>query len=49
MSAVDSFRSAVKLANEMKVAIVVMDPDGIWQSQWGDLSREEDGDEPAGP
>jgi hypothetical protein len=49
MSALDSFRSAVKLANEMKVAIVVMDPDGIWQSQWGDLARYEEGDdEPAG-
>ena len=27
LPALDSFRSAVKLANEMKVAIVVMDPD----------------------
>ena len=36
----DSFRSAIKLANEMKVAIVVLDPHGIWNSEWGDLYRE---------
>ena len=33
----DSFRSAVRLANEMKVAIVVLDPHGIWNQEWGDL------------
>jgi hypothetical protein len=37
LPAVDSFRSAVKLANEMKVAIVVMDPDGVWKADWGEL------------
>jgi hypothetical protein len=40
LSAVDSFRSAVKLANQMKVAIVVMDPDGVWKSEWGELYRD---------
>jgi len=50
MSAVDSFRSAIRLANEMKVPIVVMDPDGVWQSEWGELFRDEEGDEgPAAP
>jgi hypothetical protein len=39
LSVVDSFRSAIKLANEMKVAIVVMDPDGLWKKEWGDLYR----------
>jgi hypothetical protein len=39
LPAVDSFRSAIKLANEMKVAIVVLDPDGIWKKEWGDLYR----------
>jgi hypothetical protein len=38
----DSFRSAIKLANEMKVAVVVMDPQGIWDPQWGDLYRDTD-------
>jgi hypothetical protein len=33
----DSFRSAVRLANEVKLAIVVLDPDGIWNPEWGDL------------
>ena len=37
LPAVESFRSAVKLANEMKVAIVVLDPDGAWKSDWGEL------------
>jgi hypothetical protein len=36
---VESFRSAIKLANEMKVALVVMDPDGVWKPDWGDLYR----------
>lgn len=38
----DSFRSAVKLANDMKVAIVVLDPHGIWNPDWGDLYRDAD-------
>ena len=36
----NSFRSAIKLANEMKVAIVVLDPKGIWKPEWGDLWRD---------
>jgi hypothetical protein len=35
----ESFRSAIKLANDLKLAIVVMDPDGIWDPAWGDLYR----------
>jgi hypothetical protein len=37
LPAVDSFRSAVKLANEMKIAIVVLDPDDVWKDNWGEL------------
>jgi hypothetical protein len=48
LGAVESFRSAIRLANEMKVAIVVMDPDGIWKAEWGDLYRDTGApDEPA--
>jgi hypothetical protein len=36
----DSFRSAIKLANTMKLAIVVLDPQGIWDPEWGDLYRD---------
>lgn len=43
LPALDSFRSAVKLANEMKVAIVVMDPDGVWKADWGELYMPIDG------
>ncbi len=38
----DSFRAAIKLANETKVAIVVLDPEGAWDTQWGDLYRSAD-------
>lgn len=43
LPALDSFRSAVRLANEMKVAIVVIDPHGVWKPEWGDLYREVEG------
>ena len=36
---VESFRSAVRLANEMKVALVILDPEGLWKAEWGDLYR----------
>ena len=36
---VDAFRSAIRLANSAKLAIVVMDPDGLWQAEWGELYR----------
>jgi hypothetical protein len=37
LPAIDSFRSAIKLANEMKLALVVMDPEGVWTKEWGEL------------
>jgi hypothetical protein len=40
LSPQDAFRSVIKLANEMKVAVVVMDPHGIWKPEWGDLYRD---------
>jgi hypothetical protein len=40
LSLQDSFRSAIKLANDMKLAIVVLDPHGIWDPAWGDLYRD---------
>jgi hypothetical protein len=39
LPAVDAFRSAVRLANEMKAPIVVMDPEAVWQAEWGALYR----------
>lgn len=39
ISTVDAYRTAIRLANEMKLAIVVLDPDGIWKKEWGDLYR----------
>jgi hypothetical protein len=44
---VDAFRAAVKLANEMKLAVVVIDTAALWQSEWGVLYRE-DVDDAAG-
>jgi hypothetical protein len=35
----DALSGAVKLANELKLAIVVVDPDNIWKKEWGELYR----------
>jgi len=36
---IESYRSAIRLANEMKLALVIMDPDGVWKTEFGDLYR----------
>ena len=33
----DAIRAAVKLANDMKTAIVVLDPQELWPDAWGTL------------
>lgn len=38
----DAFRTAIKLANDMKLAIVVLDRDNVWNAEWGTLYRYED-------
>jgi hypothetical protein len=35
----DAFRGAIQMGNQMKAPVVVMDPDGVWQAEWGDLYR----------
>lgn len=45
----ESFQSAIRLANEFKVPLVIVDPDRLWQKDWGKLYRwedEPDADEP---
>jgi hypothetical protein len=39
LPAQDAYRGAIRLANDMKVAIVVCDPDAVWKKDWGDLYR----------
>ena len=39
MAPKDALASAVKLANELKLPIVVVDPDGGWKQEWGELYR----------
>jgi hypothetical protein len=41
MAPVDAFRTAIRLANEIKAPIVVVDPDALWQAEWGSLYRED--------
>jgi hypothetical protein len=41
MPAKDAFSGAVQLANQLKIAIVVQDPDGVWKKEWGELYRDE--------
>jgi hypothetical protein len=42
MAPVEAFRSAVRLANEIRAPIVVEDTQGLWQDDWGVLYREEE-------
>lgn len=37
----EAIRSAIRLANEMQVPLVVLDPDGLWQAEWGALYRDD--------
>lgn len=39
---VEAFRSAIRLANEIRAPVVVIDPDGLWHPEWGTLYRAED-------
>jgi len=41
MVPVEAFRTAIRLANEIRAPIVVVDPDGLWQAEWGSLYRED--------
>ena len=41
MAPKDALSNAVKLANEAKLAIVVIDPDGVWKKEWGELYRDD--------
>jgi hypothetical protein len=41
MAPKDSFSGAVRLANQLRIAIVVQDPDGVWKKEWGELCRDE--------
>ena len=41
MGVVEAFRSAIRLANDIKAPIVVVDPDRVWKEEWGDLYREQ--------
>jgi hypothetical protein len=37
LPAIYSFRSAIKLANELKLALVWLDTEGVWKKEWGEL------------
>ncbi len=39
MAPADALSGAVQLANEKELAIVILDPDGIWKTEWGELYR----------
>lgn len=42
MPPTEALANAVKLANEVHLAIVVIDRDAIWKQEWGELARWED-------
>lgn len=39
LPAKDAYRSAIHLANTIKAPIVVLDPQQLWDLEWGDLYR----------
>ena len=41
LAAKEAFRTAIRLANEIRAPIVVEDKAGIWQDEWGVLYRED--------
>jgi hypothetical protein len=41
MAPADAFSGAVRLANQLKIALVVQDPDGVWKPEWGELYRDD--------
>ncbi len=45
MAPKDALSGAVRLANKFKLAIVVLDPDGVWKPEWGELYRWQDDSE----
>ena len=38
----EAIRSAVRFANDFKLPLVVVDPDGLWEKDWGELYRYDD-------
>lgn len=38
-AAQDAFRNAIRLGNQSKVAVVVFDPENVWNAEWGELYR----------
>ncbi len=42
MAPKDALSGAVRLANQLKLAIVVLDRDGVWKPEWGALYRRQD-------
>jgi hypothetical protein len=42
LPAKDAYRSAIRLANTTKAPIVVLDPQHVWEHEWGDLYRSVD-------
>jgi len=45
----DAVSGAIQLANTKKIALVIIDRDNIWKSEWGDLWRyqeEGEGEDP---
>jgi hypothetical protein len=39
LPAKDAYRSAIRLGNEVKAPVVIMDPDAVWDAEWGALYR----------
>lgn len=42
--ALQAVGAAIELANSKKIPVVVIDPDHVWKSEWGDLWRYKEDD-----
>jgi len=40
LPAKDAFRGAIHLGNKIQAPVVVIDPEALWQAEWGELYRE---------
>ena len=42
----DALSNAVKFDNKLKLDIVIVDRDGVWKKEWGELYRDDGADAP---
>lgn len=44
LSPTDALSNAVRFANKLQIPVAIVDSDGLWNKEWGELYRAEDED-----